>query len=56
MAENKKKAPKKSAQRKIVLETNKGKITIELLSKLAPKHCERILKLSKNKYKCVQWD
>ena len=50
MAQNKKKAPKKSAKKNIVLETNKGNITIELLSNLAPKHCERILKLSKDKY------
>ena len=50
MVQNKKKAPKKSAKKNIVLETNKGKITIELLSNLAPNHCERILKLSKDKY------
>ena len=46
----KKKSPKKSTKKNIVLETNKGNITIELLSKLAPKHCERILQLSKDKY------
>ena len=50
MALKKKKAPKKSAKKNIVLETNKGNITIELLSNLAPKHCERILQLSKDKY------
>ncbi|MDC3108285.1 peptidylprolyl isomerase [Paracoccaceae bacterium] len=50
MALNKKKAPKKNTKKNIVLETNKGNITIELLSDLAPKHCERILKLSKDKY------
>ena len=32
------------------METNKGDIIIELLSELAPKHCERILQLSKDKY------
>ena len=37
-------------KRVLVLETNKGDITIELLSDLAPKHCERILQLSKDKY------
>ena len=46
----KKNVPKKSTKKFIVLETNKGNIKIELLSKLAPMHCERILKLSKDKY------
>ena len=32
------------------METNKGNIVIELLSDLAPKHCRRILELSKKKY------
>ena len=50
MVLKKKKAQKKSAKKTIVLETNKGNITIELLSKLAPMHCERMLKLSKDKY------
>ena len=51
MALKKKKATKKKrAKKSIVLETNKGDITIELLSELAPKHCERILQLSKDKY------
>ena len=51
MALKKKKATKKkSAKKSIVLETNKGNIIIELLSELAPKHCERILQLSKDKY------
>ena len=45
-----KKSAKKSKKNTMVLETNKGNITIELLSNLAPKHCERILKLSKDKY------
>ena len=46
----KKNVPKKGTKKFIVLETNKGNITIELLSKLAPMHCKRILKLSKEKY------
>ena len=50
MALKKKKAPKKSAKKNIVIETNKGNIKIELLSSLAPKHCERILRLSKEKF------
>ena len=50
MALKKKNVPKKSTKKFIVLETNKGKIKIELLSKLAPTHCDRILKLSKDKY------
>ena len=50
MAVKKKKATKKVAKRSLVLETNKGNIEIELLSDLAPKHCERILQLSKNKF------
>ena len=51
MALKKKKATKKkSAKKSIVLETNKGDIMIEFLSELAPKHCERILQLSKDKY------
>ena len=50
MALKKKKAPKKTANKNIILETNKGDITVELLSDLAPKHCERILKLTKDKY------
>ena len=50
MAVKKKKAGKKTAKKGIVLETNKGSITIELLTSLAPRHCERILQLSKDKY------
>ena len=50
MALKKKKATKKITKKNIVLETNKGNITIELLSNLAPMHCERIVKLSKDKY------
>ena len=50
MALKKKKAAKKITKKNIVLETNKGNITIELLSNLAPMHCERIVKLSKDKY------
>ena len=50
MAVKKKKATKKSAKKSLVLETNKGKIEIELLSNLAPKHCDRILQLSKDKF------
>ena len=50
MVVKKKKAIKKSAKKNIVLETNKGNVTIELLSDLAPKHCERIVQLSKEKY------
>ena len=50
MVLKKKKAIKKNAKKNIVLETNKGNVTIELFSSLAPKHCERILQLSKEKY------
>ena len=50
MALKKKKVTKKSAKKNIVLETNKGNITIELLSGLAPNHCKRILQLSKDKF------
>ena len=50
MAVKKKKATKKSAKRSLVLETNRGNIEIELLSDLAPKHCDRILQLSKDKF------
>ena len=50
MALKKKKATKDSAKKNIVLQTNKGNIVIELLSDLAPKHCERILELSKKNY------
>ena len=50
MALKKKKATKKSAKKNIVLETNKGNIVIELLIDLAPRHCARILELSKEKY------
>ena len=50
MALKKKTAPKKSAKKNIVLETNKGNVTIELLRNLAPKHCERILQLTKDNY------
>ena len=50
MAVKKKKAIKKSAKKSLVLETNKGNIEIELLSDLAPKHCDRILQLSKDKF------
>ena len=45
-----KKVTKKSAKKNIVLETNKGNITIELLNDLAPNHCKRILQLSKDKF------
>jgi peptidyl-prolyl cis-trans isomerase A (cyclophilin A) len=50
MALKKKKVTKKSAKQNIVLETNKGSITIELLNDLAPNHCKRILQLSKDKF------
>ena len=50
MALKKKKVTKKGAKNNIVLETNKGNITIELLNGLAPNHCERILQLSKDKF------
>lgn len=50
MVVKKKKATKKSSKKNIVLETNKGNIVIELLSDLAPKHCGRILQLSKDKF------
>ena len=50
MALKKKKATKKSAKKSIILETNKGNISIELLNGLAPNHCERILQLSKDKF------
>ena len=50
MVAKKKKATKKNVKKNIVLETNKGNVTIELFSSLAPKHCERILQLSKDKY------
>ena len=50
MALKKKKATKKSTKKSLILETNKGNITIELLSSLAPNHCERILQLSKDKF------
>ena len=50
MAAKKKKATKKGAKKSLVLETNKGNIEIELLSDLAPKHCDRILQLSKDKF------
>ena len=50
MVVKKKKATKKNVKKNIVLETNKGNVTIELFSSLAPKHCERILQLSKDKY------
>ena len=33
-----------------MFETNKGAISIELLKDLAPKHCERLLDLSANRY------
>ena len=46
----KKKVTKKDAKQNIVLETNKGKITIELLNDLAPNHCNRVLQLSKDKF------
>ena len=48
MALRKKKVTKKGAKQNIVLETNKGNITIELLNDLAPNHCKRILQLSKD--------
>ena len=38
--------PKKSDVKKLNLETNIGKVTIELFDKLAPKHVERILLLA----------
>ena len=50
MALKKKKVTKKGAKKNIVLETNKGNITIELLNDLAPNHCKRILQLSKDKF------
>ena len=50
MAVKKKKATKTSAKKSLVLETNKGNIVIELLNDLAPKHCDRILQLSKDKF------
>ena len=50
MALKKKKETKKGAKKNIVLETNKGDITIELLNSLAPNHCKRILQLSKDKF------
>ena len=50
MVEKKKKAIKKNAKKNIVLETNKGNVKIELFNSLAPKHCERILQLAKEKY------
>ncbi|MDC3090690.1 peptidylprolyl isomerase [Paracoccaceae bacterium] len=50
MALKKKNVTKKNTKKSIVLETNKGNIKIELFSKLAPMHCERILKLCKEKY------
>ncbi|MEC7929245.1 MAG: peptidylprolyl isomerase, partial [Pseudomonadota bacterium] len=50
MAVKKKKAAKKSAKKSLVLQTNKGNIVIELLNHLAPKHCDRILQLSKDKF------
>ena len=50
MAVKKKKATKKSTKKSLVLETNKGNIVIELLNDLAPKHCDRILQLSKDKF------
>ena len=50
MAVKKKKATKKSAKKSLVLVTNKGNIKIEMLSDLAPKHCDRILQLSKDKF------
>ena len=48
MALKKKKVTKKGAKQNIVLETNKGNNTIELLNDLAPNHCKRILQLSKD--------
>ena len=50
MVEKKKKAIKKNAKKNIVLETNKGNVKIELFNSLAPKHCERILQLAKEKF------
>ena len=50
MAVKKKKATKTSAKKSLILETNKGNIVIELLKDLAPKHCDRILQLSKDKF------
>ena len=48
MALKKKKVSVKGAKKNLVLETNKGNITIELLNDLAPNHCKRILQLSKD--------
>ena len=48
MALKKQKVTKKSAKQNIVLETNKGNITIQLLNDLAPNHCKRILQLAKD--------
>ena len=50
MALKKKKVSVKGAKKNLVLETNKGNITIELLNALAPNHCKRILQLSKDKF------
>ena len=50
MALKKKKVSVKGAKKNLVLETNKGNITIELLDALAPNHCKRILQLSKDKF------
>ena len=41
---------KKAVKNKIIVKTNKGDITIELLTELAPKHCERIIHLANSKY------
>ena len=40
MALKKKKVTKRGAKKNIVIETNKGQVTIELLSSLAPNHCK----------------
>ena len=50
MALKEKKVTKRGAKKNIVLETNKGNITIEMLNGLAPNHCKRILQLSKDKF------
>ena len=50
MALKKKKVTKRGAKKNIVIETNKGQVTVELLSSLAPNHCKRILQLSKDKF------
>jgi peptidylprolyl isomerase len=50
MASTNTKAKKKTGKKNIVLKTNKGDITIKLLTNLAPKHCKRIIQLCDAKY------